>query len=365
MRPFLMLFFIGLSLAGISQVQITPLGTQTAFVQLDQLFQATLTNLSATSVAGHLEIEVVDQSNSTVIKLESGFTEIAPNTTSLASSLFWPANAQFGSNTASQAFQSTGFLPAGNFTICYRFLATGNNLPLGVNCSEKTIGVFGNFQLTSPFNQESISTTQPLLVWQPFFPSAGMSVAYNLHLVEVQEGQTAQMALLQNAPLVSSKNITGNNLPYPVQSIPLERGHTYAWQVTAVNGQLAIQQTDRWTFTIIQNKKQRSNTPEPDITYRAVKPVMDGGYYLMQDTIRFSYENQRFNDTLSYKIYQANDYTSPLSNLPSISLTPGLNQISIFDISIGLVDGEEYILRIEEADGRTFFLPFKYSTQLF
>ena len=55
------------------QIQITPTGTSSSFIQLDQLFQTSVTNFSATSATGVLVIEVLGTIVSLPLMLVSGW----------------------------------------------------------------------------------------------------------------------------------------------------------------------------------------------------------------------------------------------------------------------------------------------------
>lgn len=108
--------------------------------------------------------------------------------------------------------------------------------------------------LVSPMDDTSAPPVYAVFSWTPIVGAPGFIFEYELLIVEVFPGQTAQQAIESN---YEHLNITTQQplFIYTHEHLPLELGSTYAWMVTArdINDQLPLSddgQTEVFTFTV-------------------------------------------------------------------------------------------------------------------
>lgn len=83
-----------------------------------------------------------------------------------------------------------------------------------------------------PAQEQTIQYTYPTFSWTPMYPGR-QSATYELTLVEVLEGQSAQATIQANPPLFRKGFIRVAAFTYPVSAPALKKGSIYAWQVVA------------------------------------------------------------------------------------------------------------------------------------
>ncbi len=125
----------------------------------------------------------------------------------------------------------SGQLPAGT----YRFVLILR--PFGVGDSnEFDAEPMGPPRLITPRDGDTVRQKYPTFTWTPPAPMPAGGVTYELRLVEIRTGQSAQEALAANPPWFEQKDIRSTSLTYPTSARQLEDlqpGKMYAWQVTA------------------------------------------------------------------------------------------------------------------------------------
>lgn len=107
--------------------------------------------------------------------------------------------------------------------------------------------------LLGPFDGETLDQLDPLFMWTPVQVPIEYQVSYVVRIVEVLDGQTADVALRSNIPVYQSFDVRTSSLRYPIGERPFIEGTTYAWSVQALdqNGYAASANEGRseiWTF---------------------------------------------------------------------------------------------------------------------
>ncbi len=134
----------------------------------------------------------------------------------------------------------TGKLPESDYSICVNAYSLGGKL-LTEACSNFEIIFPDPPQLILPEDGGSINLAQPTFIWNPItapaisFTNNDASVYYQLKIVEMLKGQTAYRAIAANVPIVETKIPLQNMYIYRLDDYPLEKNHSYAWQVQATN----------------------------------------------------------------------------------------------------------------------------------
>lgn len=110
--------------------------------------------------------------------------------------------------------------------------------------------------LLSPFDQTVLTSPYPVFSWAPIVGApAGSLFEYELLIVEVLPGQASYRALESNRELVRIPLLGQTAFAYTAEQLPLEKDHTYAWQVRARDAAglmpvLDAGETEYNTFTV-------------------------------------------------------------------------------------------------------------------
>ncbi|MCO6475636.1 MAG: hypothetical protein J5I94_03395 [Phaeodactylibacter sp.] len=127
---------------------------------------------------------------------------------------------------------STGVVPAGAYTYTVLVLdETGNAIARdeGVNVVTNETTIIDLIGPGAPLGErpEEVSLSTPFFQW--------FSTLNNFHftLYEVNEGQQSAIDITANLPVYEERGLAASFLQYPLSAELLERGKTYAWQVTA------------------------------------------------------------------------------------------------------------------------------------
>jgi len=326
---------------------------------IDDLWNTALINASASNVTALVQFIIRDNTSTPVLSINIPPDNLVPGGNHITASQSLGGKWNYGNSFASSILQQTGKLPFGAYTFCVNVISTSNK-PLGSDCEEKDIKPISPPVLSSPYNTEDIAITNPLLVWIPPLPLLDITVNYALKLVEVQQGQTPELALLQNPPLLNLSGLTGTSLNYPADAVALQPGAEYAWQVGASYQSYDLGITEIWEFTV---KKQVQNVPDA-IIYPVASKKSDAKFYISHGIFRVAYNNKNSEKSLVYKIQSIGQDKEGLKSLPEIFLKPGVNKVDI-DIkhNPGLKSEKYYTLTIKDNKGQLFTVLYYYLEQ--
>ena len=175
---------------------------------------------------------------------------------------------------------------------------------------------------TFPVN---LRTVAPLSSKTPaYFPGDGVCVVYNpdvfftflwpekwseksdlsFVLVAMEDGQTAEDAVLINSPLFKKEGIQSYYVHYPLDAPPLEYGE-YAWQVKNANGKVLL----TTQFRVGSEKSSGYEIPVPDNVWMYLKEKQDGSYHLAFDMALYIHYTEPYevstNQKLRFCIYDS------------------------------------------------------------
>jgi len=129
----------------------------------------------------------------------------------------------------------SGKLPESSYSICISTYSALNNALLTEACTQFDIALPNPPQLISPEEEGTVNIAFPTFMWNQVSAPSDILVHYHLKIVEKLEGQNAYRAIQSNVPVLNV-DIPYNNLyTYQPEDYPLEKNHTYAWQVQATN----------------------------------------------------------------------------------------------------------------------------------
>jgi hypothetical protein len=149
-------------------------------------------------------------------------------------------------------------------------------------------------------------------------------LSYDLVLVEMLPGQSAEQAIQQNIPLYTAGNREDLSLLYPASNKALDTAKWYAWRVVAKNNHQLVAQSEVWTFTV---KGPRTTT---------IAPVMTN-YILLRKGQQASGINTVSNRLLGLKYYS---FDAPREGLVRIL---GSDGTVVQEIKQQLVYGDNFL----------------------
>jgi hypothetical protein len=300
-----------------------------------------LHNLGNEKLEGRIFITVTEsRSQAVVLTVMSPVYVINRGSGQFPKSVFNSSTFKFAANSyGALANQTRNFLP-GEYTFCFRFIPSEKQ-PLGEyeNCFESKIEPLVPLSLLSPGEYDTICQKRPLLSWQPPLPfHAG--VRFRLLLTEKRKG-TALESLLLNNPLLLLDNINSTAVNYPSVNPELQEGKTYCWQVIAYEKGIITSRSEIWEFTVQCNEKV---PPSPTDSYRELKLLMNGNYYIATNYLKFSYQNYYAIKKLHYEILDME--RQKIKDVPEVKIQQGLNKIDIDLGGLDLSPGKHYILKV-------------------
>jgi len=301
-------------------------------------------NLTNDVLTGRIVISIRETaSKMDVVKIQTPPTTLKPGMYEFPRSVFTGSAFNFAGNKLAAIVNQTRAFPPGEYEYCFRFVPSDKVSEQEYeNCFDGSIQPVVPISLIYPDDREKLCNKRPLLSWQPPMPYTA-AMQFRLILVGKNEGEKSFESLLTKAPLVLIDKITTTSINYPANSPDLQEGKTYAWQVIAYQQGIVISKSEVWEFTV-QCKEPAIQT-END-SYRELKSMVNGNYYIANGIIKFSYNNNYNLKKLQYTILDVENGRQPIKHVPGIDIRPGLNKI---DIELGELDmkvGGHYILKV-------------------
>ncbi len=243
-----------------------------------------------------------------------------------------------------------GFLPPGNYNICYEVIRVEEvSYRLVEECADVTVETLSPPFLVTPDDVSEIDELRPTFTWLPPAPVYLINnLSYDFKLVELFSNQAISDAIIQNFPVVSAQNITTTNLLFPSSQPDLDTGKTYVWQIVANSNGQAVSGSEIWVF-----KVKSSGTGYVPLIYEEpyikLKKEAAAGHFICKGLLKVEYHNEINDSTVRISVYDENvqERRNLFSEDNGISLRFGQNLISI-DISStsGFVTGHKYTVEI-------------------
>jgi hypothetical protein len=332
-----------------------------------QLWNFSIINTSGQSMNLKIEMTFSDAStNQRIFTASSRVFQLSQQVTQLQSSNLTPIIYNIVNSSYNIDINPDGFLPVGNFEVCFALLQLNGEATDRLTEECETIQVeplSPPILLDSP-DEGSIDMTRPFFTWIPPSPVIGFyNLTYNWVLVELQGNQNAADAIQQNLPLYAQQNLPVNSMAYPGTLPELDTAKTYAWQVSANSSNNAIAKSEIWTFRI---KKYAPEPPAaPSGTYYVpLKKDAGASYSTHIGTLRFQHLNE-LNDTIAHvRFYDLSVRTAaPIIPQEPIRMKPGQNFIDL-DLSAqgGITNKHIYLMEFLNRKNEKWFLKFEYLT---
>lgn len=300
-------------------------------------------NLSGKALAGSIAIVVSEQANQkgTVVVIKTPLVTLPTGMSAFPRNSFVNSSFTFSKNPYASIVSQTRNFPPGEYNYCFRFLPEDKQGEEYENCFDGSIQPMVPLSLLNPADKDSICQKRPVLSWQPPMPFTS-AMRFRLLLVEKKKGAAIEN-LLSNTPLVLLDNISSTTVSFPSFAADLKEGHTYCWQVIAYQQGVVMSRSEIWEFTV-----QCVETPPANVhdSYRELKQLVNGNYYIANRYISFSYKNDYHQKKLTYKVLDLGNGLKEIKNTPEVYLESGLNKIDIDVSELGLTAGKAYILKV-------------------
>ncbi len=308
---------------------------------IDGLGNFQIQNLSSISRRGQVYISVRENiSKSNIVTIASPQFTLNPGNSPFPVGAFINSSFNFAPNSMASLVSQTRNFPPGEYTFCYRFVPVDKSEDFE-NCFDANIQPLVPISLISPADEDKICQKRPPLSWQPPVPFPP-TMRFRLQLTEKKKGAAVEN-LLMNAPLVFLDNIPSTTISYPSFAADLQEGHTYVWQVVAYQNGIILSRSEIWQFTV---ECSDSLPADPVDSYRELKSMQNGNYYITSQNLRFSFQNDYNTSKLNYSISDLENSGKAVPHLPDIPLKRGLNKLEIGLYDLDLKSGNHYLLKI-------------------
>jgi len=327
---------------------------------IEGLAYAQIVNSSPGNLRAKLTIRV-RRGGTNVVTIVTPAFDLHPGANPVNRSAFSMARFAFGNNNVGLTASQTGKFLEGEYEYCYEVdISDSKNPtlpPVFENCFVQQLQQRTPLLLINPVDGDQFCNKRPQFIWQPPVPLPP-DARFRLVLTEVKDKQDIVEAVTFNPPLVNQANIAGNTLFYPSNAPELKEGQKYAWQVTVYASQAILVRSEVWTFTL---KCQQPNKDTNTVSYRELKEIDAGDFYVADTWLRFSLNNPYTAGDLGYSITSMEEPNKPIKGLPKLKLAPGLNKYDI-DLSENSTfkDGKEYLITVRLVNNRVLRLRFIY-----
>lgn len=300
-------------------------------------------NAGSEKINGRVFITVTENtSGSAVVTVVTPFFVLSPGVTNFSKPVYSNSSFRFASTAHGAIAAQTRGIPPGDYTFCFTFVPQDKSrFSEHENCFDGDIQPLAPLTLLNPGHLETICNKRPVLSWQPPMP-ASSAMRFRLLLTEKKHDNPAE-DLLMKAPLLLLDNITSPVINYPSVNPELKEGKTYYWQVVAYEKGVIISKSEIWEFTV---QCKENVKPGPNDSYRELKLLVNGNYYIANRTLKFSFRNSYNIQKLQYSIVDIAGGGKKIKHVPEVKLQQGLNKIDIDLSDLDLERGRHYVLKV-------------------
>jgi hypothetical protein len=311
---------------------------------IDGLGTFQVQNLGQEKMIGQISITVKEnKSGSLVITVTTPVVTFNPGLSNFSKSIFSNSAFNFSPNAYGSLANQTRNLPPGEYTFCFHFTPKDKILFDDYeNCFDGEIQPLVPITLLNPAHMDSICTKRPVLSWQPPMPFS-RTMKFRLILTEKKGDNEGVEDLLTRTPLLLLDNISTTTINYPSINPELKEDKTYYWQAIAYEKGVIISKSEIGEFTV---QCKEAVKPGPNDSYRELKLMVNGNYYIANRVLKFSFRNDYNVSKLRYAILDIENAGQELKHVPEIRLLQGLNKIDIDLGELNLKVGNHYILKV-------------------
>lgn len=353
-----------------AQILITSQLPQGGINLKSQLWNITLTNAGNSADRVRISMLVTDRNKSLpVFSAETGIITLLPGVKLLQEKDVQPVVYKIINHSYNVDMTPNGFLPAGNFDVCYTVLRKNGGDPgasIAEDCSLIQVEPLNPPLLMMPEDRAELEGQRPFFTWLPPAPMQLFNrLTYDLKLVEVRPRQSPEAALQQQVPLLYKSGILTNNFAYPPSAANLDTGKTYAWQVIAVNNGIQLASSEIWTFRL---KRTADDVPASDggVPFYKLLQGENGGYFISNGILKLVYDNKGNEPAASVRIFDITQKSRKEITSSSIvqPLKSGENYITYDLNEIGsILHKHLYLVELTNSLGEIWTARFEYRKQ--
>ena len=341
-------------------LQLPPVG----IVQKNQLWNLSLINTGSSTAIVKLNMLMTDiATGQPVLSASTNTVNLPQGSRLLQYAELLPVTYTVLNSNYNVDPSSNGFLPVGNFNVCFQVMKHGAEAFQAVSeeCTTIEIEPLTPPYLTIPADESEIEQDRPFFSWLPPNPiSLFNNLSYSFKLVEVLPNQRGSEAVQQNIPLVLREFVTGNTFSYPNANPKLDTAKIYAWQVVANNNNLHVANSEVWTFKI-KPGVQDDSRPVADAPFYKLKIEAGTAYFICDGSLRYEYINE-LNDTHSaIKIYDiSNRSKKQLIKEYAENLKDGQNLVIVDLKKDVLKKGHIYLMELTNSRNEIWACSFQF-----
>lgn len=360
MKRLILIASLLLSLQLTAQVNMTVQLPPSGVLQKAQLWNILLVSASSSSIWVRVELRITDaQFNQPVLTGVSRNLLLSKGARQLQAADVTPITYEYLSPTADR--NANGLLMAGSYLACYSVFQVSGDASslLAEDCLPFAVEPLSPPLLNNPADQSVVEGNLPQFTWIPPTPVTMFSdLSYDFTIVELRNGQSAAEAIQQNIAVYHSGHLKDQFLNYPASAVALDTAKNYAWTVVAKNNNQFAAQTDIWTF------KVKGVTPVQTIVtqnaYVQLKKELDGSSITCSGVLQCGYSNEAGDTTVTYEIIALNA-SHNVTKSGTLSVTRGMNSLTVGLKKAGLTSGESYLFRLK--NGRREYWQIKFIYQ--
>jgi hypothetical protein len=358
------MFLISLSVKCqvIMNLQLPPVG----LVQKDQLWNMLITNTGNSSVTVHIELMMTDVATAQqVLGAVSKTFFLSPGSVQYNSGSLNPIQYNILSSSYNIDPGPGGFLPVGNFSLCYTVLLHNVDAVERIteDCETVYIEPLSPPQLVYPWDETAVESKLPTFSWLPPSPvSFFTNLRYDFDIVEIFPGQSAVDAIQQNIPVLHQPDLISTSLLYPASAQGLDSSKTYAWRITAKSNGTVVSTSETWSFAVKQYQKI-TGLSSSGLPFARLSKDDEPGYTTQVNSLKFEYFNELRDSTWNITV---NDLSIPGTaaveiRWDTIPMQKGQNLVTLklTDLS-AFADKHLYYLELRNSRNEIWKLKFEF-----
>lgn len=335
----------------------------TGVMQKSQLWNMVLVNGGNAAYEVDVAVTLLSTTdNNPVMTATSRLVTLAKGAHQLKYADFSPVNYKYLSAAFNADMRPEGFIPVGNYTVCYTVSKWVGDLPemLAEECISLEVQPLSPPVLNMPEDGGIVETRSPQFSWLPPAPMQLFSdLSYDMVIAKVTTGQSPLSAIQQNIPVYNEGRRRTNFLNYPASSALLDTGVTYAWCVIARNNNQFIAQSDVWTFQVSNNQPEWIQAE--GASYVRLKRYGETALALCTGDINVEYTHVAEGSTVSYTVRSLSDSISAPVYQGTFPVTAGQNFLTLpAQATRKLSENKHYILELYNARNEKWGTRFRY-----
>jgi len=365
MRKYFLILFLIPCLLSKAQLIVVPQLPPTGVIQKNQLWNLLVTNTTQSNLYVSVNMMMTNSQNGEqVLGASSAPLIIPPGNLMLNSTQIMPIQYNVLSSEYNIDPGQNGFLPAGNFQVCYSFYSDSlSDALIAQECNTIDVEPLSPPQLIFPEDQSAIDRASlPQFTWLPPAPvNLFNNLQYDLYLVRIDSGQVAADAIQSNIPVLYQQDIQGTSLLYPASAPVLESGVQYAWQVIAKNNETPVSNSEAWVFTLKDFGPDSIGIGE--LPFTRLQKGNESGYSICAGKLKFAYINETADTAWNVTLFDiSNTNALPVSfGLDSVHLKNGLNLVEMeLTNNRSFMDKHIYLLELHNSRNEVWRMKFEY-----